>query len=455
MAGKSDNAIPYNEQAVAKAARSKPAKAVERKIDTVPGLYLAIQPTGVASYVVRYQVKVGATRAQRRQVIGRHGLVELHKARRAALDIMSSVAGGSDPVGDAQKKSRTMTVGELFEQRVKLGTPIKASTVTLYRDYLKRHVPDLLDRPVGEITRKELAAELSRVEAGEERGEGGRHAAHNIRAALGSTFKFGFNRSIVEDDPTLGLGFSLKGSENERERRFTEEELRTVAVAFDVAPGLSAAARTILTLLLFTGQRADNVCGARVAELEALDTDKPRWRLPGSRMKKGREHVVALSRQSAELFRQAIAARDDATSEYVFPARTNVRDGGKAKVPYIRRDSIGTTMDRLRDRISAGIKSKAEWAISNHLVAIDDVRVHDMRKAGVTWMAEQQVAPIDVRMAILAHARRDVLGKHYEFASFEVPMRRAVQAWADHIEAVKKGGAVASNVVPLHVAHVG
>ena len=72
-----------------------------------------------------------------------------------------------------------------------------------------------------------------------------------------------------------------------------------------------------MQLAILTAQRRTEVAGARLSELQGLDTSNPVWVIPGDvnkrgkiiegRTKNGREQKVPLSSEAAALFRKAIA----------------------------------------------------------------------------------------------------------------------------------------------------
>ena len=80
---------------------------------------------------------------------------------------------------------------------------------------------------------------------------------------------------------------------------------------------------------------------------------------------------------------------------------------------------------------------------------VKDARVHDFRKAITTWLRENQIATPDVCDLILHHARNGVTGSHYDFAVLKGPVRKALEAWANHVGEVTGQAAKASNVVQL------
>src|SRR6478672_2681083 len=112
MPGVAKHVLPFNSQAVMKAA-PRGGKLTEWKVANVPGLVLLVQPTGVATYFVRYQFRYGGKRKFRRMRIGDRALITLQDARRQALDIMTEIEAGNDPVQIAKTEASRITFQQL------------------------------------------------------------------------------------------------------------------------------------------------------------------------------------------------------------------------------------------------------------------------------------------------------------------------------------------------------
>jgi hypothetical protein len=63
----------------------------------------------------------------------------------------------------------------------------------------------------------------------------------------------------------------------------------------------------------------------------------------------------------------------------------------------------------------------------------------DMRKVLTSCLARAWPATGEVLDAILHHGRKGVTGTHYNFALYEKQVRKALQLWAHHIEAIVAG----------------
>ena len=428
MAGKAKRLLPFNDQAVSKVARTKVDRQTEWKIAGAPGLSLVVKPSGIATFFVRYQVGKGTDRTLRRQAIGRakddeqHARITLHDARTKALAFTSDVALGGDPIAKAQSdeaeakaRKNALTFRQLFEERVSKDDKRSERTMGDYRAVLEADVFDELgDLPAHEITADQIATVLEKIE------DRSKHAAHKARSAIGSTFRWALSRRKVKANPAKGLGFTHQSKP--RNRVLTDDELSKLWRGLDDDDlTVTEPIRLILKLAVLTGQRNSEVAGAERSELR-LDGANPMWRIPSERMKaRGREQIVPLSKQAAALFTRALElAGNDAA--YVFPGTTHGRKTRRAE--HIAQESVSRAMKK-----------------ATELAKIEDAWVHDMRRCVTTWLREHKHVSSDVCDLILHHSRKGVTASHYDFATLEGPVRRALQDWADHAEAVRPNSA--------------
>ena len=165
----------------------------------------------------------------------------------------------------------------------------------------------------------------------------------------------------------------------------------------------------ILRLLLLTGQRRGEVGGMRRQE---LDFDRAIWSLAGTRTKNGLPHDVPLSRQA-----KAILERQD--GDPLFGGKNGFTDWYRAKQQLdARLDLPGWT-------------------------------VHDLRRTVVTGMVELGIPP-NIVEAVVNHVSGHKAGVAgvYNRAKHAQEKRAALQRWADHLDRVVAGEALA-NVVEL------
>ena len=409
MAGKSQRELPFRPASISNA-KSIDAKQTEYRIEGVRGLILVVTPEGTGTYFFRYVIQQGKKRKFRSIKIGRRDEKSLTDARDDADKHRLDVGGGADPVAAGQTKKTAVTFEELFEERLKKDDARAKATLENYRIALNAEyggssiLDDLGDLPADQITADQIATVLERIE------EHSKSAAHKARSALGSTYRWGLSRRRVKINPVKGLGFTHQSKP--RNRVLTDDELGTLWDGIKSEPGLSWQMRIILKLAVLTGQRRSEVAGAQVSELRLADAN-PTWRIQSGRMKKkNREQIVPLSTQAAKLFESALTTSMDG---YVFPAYTD----STARLPHINGESVSRAMARLCERIK-----------------LKDAHTHDLRKCVTTWLREHKHVSSDVVDLILHHSRKGVTASHYDFSTLEGPVRAALQAWSNHVEAL-------------------
>lgn len=420
MAGKAKLVIPFNVQAI-KSAKAIDGRPTEFQIGTERGLKLLVLPSGVATYLLRYDIKQGDTRLQRKLKLGRRDALSLAEARAQADLVRRDVDAGKDPSMVAEQRKNALTFRKLFDLRMVKDLDLADSTKRLYREALANDVLAVIGAlPLEEITTGHIISILDKIEA-----RGAMVQVDRTRSAIGSMFAWARTRGLFDGNPAAGLG--RRAPSGARTRVLSSSELTQLWHALDHPDAeLSESMVTIIRLAILTGQRRTEVAGARVEELQ-LGDHQPLWTIPGDTRKTGkiirgrtknrRTQVLPLSIPATQLFRAAIERAGK--SEYVFPAgRIPGQADGETRVPHVNGESVSRAMRRLRVQFG-----------------IEDVTIHDMRRSIATWLGEQGTRP-DVIDKILNHTPRDVTRLHYNFAGMDGLVRDALQSWADHVEAI-------------------
>lgn len=421
MPAKAKNTIPANDLSVKKVLATESDRQIEWKIVGVPGLSLVKMPSGSATYFVRFMAGKGARRKSVRQALGpandwADGRKAMKLSDAKAQAIALSASGKSAKEDDSSSKIPLQVLFAQFEANDKDRAP---RTMADYREALERDVFGELGKvPVGEITAKDIAKLLTAVETRS------KNAAHKCRAALGSLYKWGTKRMLVDTNIMLGMGFTHKNEP--RERKISDDELVKVWRAIDsVEFGATPSMRLLLKLTILTGQRNSEVAGARQSELHIeRSIANPYWQIPKQRMKrKDRDQLVFLSRQAQALFQEAIELAGD--GEFVFPATTHGKKAEGVERESLTQTSVSHAMTRLT--AIAGVK---------------DLHLHDFRKKISSWLGDHGERS-DVLDRILHHhsghhsgMRSSVTDTHYNFSVMAVPLREAWQKWADHIDRI-------------------
>ncbi len=160
-----------------------------------------------------------------------------------------------------------------------------------------------------------------------------------------------------------------------------------------VSGGVGARA---LEFLILTAGRTGEVIGARVEE---FDLAKSLWTVPGSRMKSGREHRVALSARAADIVREL---RDTSISPFVF--------GATAHRPI-------SNMTMTKALATAGGS---------------EFTVHGFRSSFRDWVSEETSFPDRLAEGALAHIVGDQTELAYKRGDVLAKRRVLMDAWANY-----------------------
>jgi integrase len=226
--------------------------------------------------------------------------------------------------------------------------------------------------------------------------------ARRVRQRMSAIFVHAIASGICEADPAGVVKGALAPLTKRNQPAIVElDEVRQVLMKAEAVPA-HPVTKLGLRLLALTAVRPGEVRGASWREFEDLDGDKPLWRIPKERMKKGREHLVPLSAQAV------------AVLEAVRPLT------GRGPLPFpnarwphrpMSENAMGYLMNR------AGYHSR-------HVP-------HGWRSAFSTVMNERYRADAAVIDLMLAHVPKDKTEAAYNRAQHIERRRELAQIWAD------------------------
>jgi integrase len=269
------------------------------------------------------------------------------------------------------------------------------------------------DKPVAEIAGHDLWSVIDEARRSGIPGRGRRNKGISeargraLFSALSNLFAWLQQHRRIERNPCEGI---LKSSARPaRDRTLTNDEIRWFWAACEL---MNDRFEPLLKILLLTGARRREVGGMRRAEL-----DEDVWRLPGTRTKNHRAHIVPL----APLVRDLIPA---GPGTFVFSTT-----GGEHPV---------SGFSRLKPRLDAAMLAIAQKERRD--VTIAPWRLHDLRRTAVTGMAELGIAPHVIELVVnhAGGARAGVAGI-YNRSELLAERRAALERWAAHIDGLTSG----------------
>jgi integrase len=396
------------------AAKPIDGKKTRYRIEGVPGLWLYVSPSGVRTWYARYQIGSGQTRQERWFRIGDAKSIELAKAieRAKSIDAEVDVEDRDPHVERSMRRADTMTVGELYREWYTRYASVRLARAPTDETTFRCHVePEFAKRKVRELTRIDLGRFRDTVTK-----NATPSTSNRVMVLLSRVFNWAMDEGLIAFNPAARLRKAAQ--RKPRERVLTHAGIRifwNTLTDLETMTGehmgraekgrmLSPATRSILRLLLLTGQRRTEVVEAKKSEFE-LDGDEPVWTIPGERTKNGLLHRLPLCPMAAAEFRKAFATSPK-KSPFVFPSR----DGPKKAISP---EAVTRAMARLIVELK-----------------LPTVSPHDLRRTVGTELARLGL-PVHVRSLVLNHApmSRGITDAVYNRYAYDREKREALAAW--------------------------
>ncbi|VTZ52196.1 Integrase [Methylocella tundrae] len=381
----------------------------------IRGLFFVLQPTGKASWAVRYRSS-GQTR---KLTLGTYPAIDLKSARELASRALVKVAGGDDPAAEkqaAKKADKAPVDRDLVEKVVEtfIERYAKANTRSwgeTERMLNKEVVGAWRGRHFSEIGKADVHELLDKIVD-----RGSPIAANRILAALRRMCAWAVERDIVKSSPCEGV--KSPSVARSRDRVLNDEELSAI---WKAAVSIGWPFGPLVQLLILTGQRRDEVAEMRWNE---IDLDAKTWTLPRARAKNDVEHVVPLSNAALGVLKAL--PRVSSKAGYVFTTNGTTPVSGFARAKL-----------RLDQELARTMPGMPAWVI------------HDLRRTFASGAARLGIN-LPVIEKVLNHVSgsfRGIVGV-YQRHSFADEKRAALETWGRFV-ATLVSGEVAGNVLPL------
>jgi integrase len=362
------------------------------------GLALRVSPAGTRTWTH------GTDAAGRRcrVKLGSYPAMPLAAARTAALQARAAAEAGNDP----RVRSDAMTVSALVDSYItKRVRSALRNSYQVTRRLRKNVTPVIGSVRLADLHRRDVNRVIDAILARDCPAE-----ANSVFADLRAMLRWAMRRGDIDHDPTVGM--AMPAPARFRERALSEPEIAELWKSLPITLADSVDAQHILRLCLITGQRIGEVTGITGAEIDLASRE---WRLPASRSKNKHPHTIPLSDLALTTISEALA---DARGQKLFAITPN------------------EVARRVKD--AQGAIGIASWT------------PHDLRRSALTQMAKLGVEPIVIghvanhRTTTKAGVTLAIYVKH----SYESEKRRALDLWADRLQAIISGKATAE-VIPL------
>lgn len=382
-----------------------------RKLADGGGLYLLVHSNGSKYWRLKYRY-LGV---EKLLAIGQYPHVSLADARAKREEAKKLLANGADPgaVKQAEKAARMESAANSFEAlalewfKVKAGTWSDAYAKKIDSQLKKNVFPKIGRLPVLEVKAPQVLALIRDIEK--------RNAlvmAGRVKQTISQVMCYAVATGRAEADPTTSLKGALKSAEVKHMASVTDPaKVGELLRAFDAFTG-TPTVRAALMLAPYVFTRIGELRQMKWAD---VDLERAIWSIPAEVMKMREAHLVPLSSQAVEILKDIHPISGH--GEYVFT-------GGRDPKRPMSDAAINAALRRL------GIDTQNE------------LTGHGFRAMARTLLHERLHYSPEVIEVQLAHKAPGPLGEAYARAKFIDKRTDMMQAWANYLDDLKKGGQV-------------
>ena len=238
--------------------------------------------------------------------------------------------------------------------------------------------------------------------------------AHRIKQLCGQVFRYAVVTGSAERDVTSDLKDALQKKVKVHHAAVTEPkaagELMRAIYGYTGHPTTVAALKLAPLVFVRPGE-------LRTAEWAEIDLEAAEWRIPGSKMKMGHDHIVPLCGQAVDILRSIQPLTG--AGRYVFPS---IRTGQRPM-------SENTVNSALR---ALGYPTEVHTG-------------HGFRALARTIMDEVLEMRVDLIEHQLAHTVKDPNGRAYNRTAHLPARQKMMQEWGDYLDKLRAG----AEVIPL------
>lgn len=379
--------------------RIRSAKSSERpqKLTDARGLYLLVTPGGGKYWRYDYSFQ----NKRRTLAFGVYPDVGLGRASERHHEARQLLAEGVDPGAAKQVVSKDFeAVARAWHDHWKIGrTEQYAQSV---KTRLEADVfPQIGRRPVTELSPAEFRDAVRKIER-----RGAFEIARRLLQNCGQIMRYAVANDLAQHNPVAEVRPAdiLKPRKRRNHPRVTPKEVPELLRAIDGYEG-SEHTRLALQMMALTFVRTSELIGARWQE---FDLKESRWDIPAERMKLKTPHIVALSSQAKAILERLMAISFD--RELVFPGDVNPHKPMSTNTLLFALYRMG-----YRGRMTG----------------------HGFRGVASTILHEQGWPHEHIELQ-LAHQERNAVSAAYNHALYLEPRARMMQAWADHLDMLRR-----------------
>lgn len=366
--------------------------------------------------------------------LGDYPDISLSKARSRAAEARLVLKDGNDPqeteivwhrnpakeketaLQKAEEDRRNPTVRQLADEYMTRHAKIKKRESSWTEDerLLNKDVlPDWGDRKAKDITKRDVMQLLESVL------QRGPALCNNILKVTRKMFNFAVERDILEHTPFTGV--KSPAPITHRDRTLSADEIRALWNTELPKASMTPATKSILKLILLTGQRPSEVAGMHVREIEGNW-----WTIPAERTKNNTLHRVFLTQTALGLIGNPTG--------YAFPSPSGNGHIDENAVAYAIRRNLKDYKPR---RAIKGKEIRMVKVAESKKMELAHFTPHDLRRTTATFLAMLGYND-EVIDSVLGHKKTGVI-KIYNRHKYDKEKQMAMESWEGRLITIIKG----------------
>lgn len=370
------NQIKFNKLEIEKIPHPEKGSAVYH--DTVvKGLVLFVYTNSKTFHIYKF---VGGKPIKPK--LGNFPDMTVEQARKAAIQMLGTIATGAPVVSRRVSKAAGLYLGELIQHYIDKYAQHHCTTWVEMRKNLHRCFDLWLSTLAAEITRADVQQQMNTL--GKERGHHTANRAYDdLRAVYSWGIKYGYHTG---ENPCTSI---TKFKTRSRERFIRPDEFERFLDGLKTEKNIPF--RDYIYLSLFTGARQGNVLAMR---WDQINFDLGLWHIPITKNKESQ--TVPLTELALQVLEDRYEHRK--SDEWVFPS-----DGATGHV----------------------VEPKNAWAKFLERTKLEDLRMHDLRRTLGSYMAMNNQS-LQIIGKVLGH-KSPTATQIYSRLAFD-PLKHAMEA---------------------------
>jgi integrase len=375
-------------------------EAKSRKYFDGGGMYLEVAPSGGKLWRLKYRVNG----VEKCISLGAYPEVYLKEARDKAHELRKTVHEGLDPSVE-RRRARARAARSFEEVGREWFAKEKGNWTDHHRIATESRMTRLIYPRIGAMPIDSLTPPDVLVLCNAVKTSVSVYMARLTRSLCGRVFRYAVTCGYIDSDPSRDLADALPAHRHKPMPALVEpKDIARLLKAIDAYDGnfrTCCALRLLPLLMVRTGE-------LRAAEWAEFDFTDKLWRIPGHKMKMGRDHLVPLSRQSIEILLKL----------------KTVTGYGKYLLPGRRSDNRVMS----ENTVNAALRYMG--------FAREEMTGHGFRSMASTRLNEMGFRA-DIIEKQLAHEQDNSVRKVYNRAEYLDERRDMLQRWADYLDGLR------------------